>query len=178
MAREPQHKAGRGTSRSGVPSLSTLLENAGWSDNQAPWVLTTKATAGRLLCQRARPVCVGGAPSLRPTPHARPSAPTERCALKGETAAPSRAPPLLFRKTTTNPQTVQLRRTRNALCAGAEGGESPILSHDLTGTPVPTEYLLQRFRSAVQSTLAILTSAKPGNSFLESSSHVGARFLQ
>lgn len=46
------------------------------------------------------------------------------------------------------------------------------------GPRVPTEYLLQMFRSAVQSTLAILTSAKPGNSFLESSSHVGARFLQ
>lgn len=43
---------------------------------------------------------------------------------------------------------------------------------------VPTECLLQMFRSAVQSTSAILTSARPGNSFLDSSSHVGARFLQ
>lgn len=43
---------------------------------------------------------------------------------------------------------------------------------------VPTEYLLQMLRSAVQSTSATLTSAKPGNSFLESSSQVGARFLQ
>lgn len=43
---------------------------------------------------------------------------------------------------------------------------------------VPTEYLLQIFRSAVQSTSAMVTSAKPGNSFLESSSQVGARFLQ
>lgn len=42
----------------------------------------------------------------------------------------------------------------------------------------PTEYLLQRFRSAVQSTSAMVTSAKPGNSFLERSSQVGARSLQ
>lgn len=42
----------------------------------------------------------------------------------------------------------------------------------------PTECLLHTSRSAVQSTSAILTSAKPGNSFLESSSQVGARFLQ
>ena len=41
-----------------------------------------------------------------------------------------------------------------------------------------TEYLLQSVRSMVQSTLAILTSVRPGNSFLERSSHVGARFLQ
>ena len=42
----------------------------------------------------------------------------------------------------------------------------------------PTEYLPQRLRSAVQSTSAMVTSAKPGNSFLESSSQVGARSLQ
>ena len=42
----------------------------------------------------------------------------------------------------------------------------------------PTEYLLQRFRSAVQSTSAMVTSARPGNSFLERSSQVGARSLQ
>lgn len=41
-----------------------------------------------------------------------------------------------------------------------------------------TEYLLHSERSTVQSTLAILTLVKPGKSFLERSSHVGARFLQ
>lgn len=42
----------------------------------------------------------------------------------------------------------------------------------------PTEYLLQRLRSAVQSTLATLTPDTPGNSFVDSSSHVGASCLQ
>lgn len=41
-----------------------------------------------------------------------------------------------------------------------------------------TECLLQSVRSMSQSTLAILTSVRPGKSFLDRSSHVGARFLQ
>lgn len=41
-----------------------------------------------------------------------------------------------------------------------------------------TEYSLQSVRSESQSTLAILTSVRPGNSFLDRSSHTGARFLQ
>lgn len=45
-------------------------------------------------------------------------------------------------------------------------------------TQILTEYLLHSVRSTVQSTLAILTSVRPENSFLERSSHVGARFLQ
>lgn len=41
-----------------------------------------------------------------------------------------------------------------------------------------TENLLQRVLSTVQSTLAILTSVRPGKSFLDRSSQTGARFLQ
>lgn len=41
-----------------------------------------------------------------------------------------------------------------------------------------TEYLLQSVLSTVQSTLAIFTSVRPGNSFSDRSSQVGARFLQ
>ena len=58
-------------------------------------------------------------------------------------------------------------------CQGARAAPSPG-----TAPEVPTEYLLQTLRSAVQSTSAMVTSAKPGKSFLESSSQVGARFLQ
>lgn len=57
----------------------------------------------------------------------------------------------------------------------------PLIVHVKGGdanSRILTECWLQSVRSESQSTLAILTSVRPGKSFLDRSSHAGARFLQ